>query len=212
MTKYRNTSVALVLLWVFAALAVTSCSEDDDTEEEFPDWENTNTAYFNNLYNTVTALIANGDSSWKIIRSWSIPEDNIYFTASAEDNIVVEMLEEGSGEGCPLYTDNVWVHYRGRLLPSVSYPSGYIFDQSYYGDFNEQTASPVCFLVSELVDGFATALQNMHIGDVWRVYIPYQLGYGTTSSTSSVPGYSTLIFEIKLVAYARPDVELPVTW
>ncbi len=211
MRKLGYSRLALLPLLFLALTATTSCSEDDDTEEEFPDWEATNTAYFSNLYTTAQALIAGGDTSWKIIRSWSLPADDDIFTADEEDNIVVEVLEEGNGEGCPLYSDYAWVHYKGSLLPSVSYPSGYVFDQSYYGDYNEATAMPSSLLVSSLVDGFATALQNMHIGDYWRVYIPYQLGYGTVDS-GSIPAYSTLIFEIRLIAYARPDVDLPVTW
>jgi FKBP-type peptidyl-prolyl cis-trans isomerase FklB len=51
-----------------------------------------------------------------------------------------------------------------------------------------------------VVSGFTTALLNMHPGDYWRVTIPYQLGYGATAS-GSVPAYSTLIFEIKLVEF-----------
>ncbi len=209
LSKYKPLSLLAVLF--IAGTTLTSCSETHDEVEEFPDWENTNTEYFSNLYDTATNLISLGDPTWKVFLSWSMPSDNTYVTSIKENYIVVEVLEEGTGSGCPLYTDNVWVHYRGRLLPSVSYPSGYIFDQSYYGDFIEQTASPIELSVSGLVDGFTTALLNMHIGDYWRVYIPYQLGYGTYGA-SAIPAYSTLIFDIKLVAYARPDVDLPVTW
>ncbi len=211
MIHCRLSHFFLVILLIFVHLALVSCSEEDDAIEEFPDWELTNTTFFTNLYNDATSLIARGDSSWQIIRNWSLPDDNDYFRATAEEHIIVEVLEEGMGSGCPLYTDNVWAHYKGYLLPSVSYPSGFVFDQSYYGDFNEQTAVPVELSVNTVVDGFSTALQNMHIGDYWKVYIPYQLGYGDTSS-GNIPAYSMLIFEIRLVAYARSDVDLPVTW
>lgn len=39
-----------------------------------------------------------------------------------------------------------------------------------YTAFNKCTAS---FVVSNVVDGFATS-QSMHVGDRWKVYIPYQ--------------------------------------
>ena len=48
--------------------------------------------------------------------------------------------------------------------------------------------------------GFATALLNMRRGDHYRVYIPYQLGYGS-SDNSSIPGGSTLIFDLRLVDF-----------
>ncbi len=189
------------------AMVLVSCSESDDTVEEYPNWKNTNTAYFTNLYATAKAAVASGDTSWKVIKSWSIPEDNDHLVSGAEDYIVVKVLESGTGTGCPIYNDNVRIHYQGRLLPSTSYASGYVFDQSFYGTFNENTAVATELAVSGTVDGFATALQKMHIGDHWQVYIPYQLGYGESTSNTSIPAYSTLIFDIRLVSYSRTDAD-----
>lgn len=212
MTEPIKNRFFLLVMMLASMLSLTSCSEEDNEEEEFPDWQVTNETYFTNLYNTVKALEEQNDTAtWRLKRCWSMIDDDEYFTADPEDNIIVEVLEEGAGSGCPIYTDNVWVHYKGRLLPSTSYPEGYVFDQSYYGDFNEETAIPTELAISDLVDGFATAVQKMHIGDYWRVYIPHQLGYGETGATS-VPAYSTLIFEIRLAAYAREDADLPITW
>ena len=53
-----------------------SCSESDDTVEEYPNWKATNEAYWNNLYKTTETAIANGDDSWKILRKWSL-EDSL---------------------------------------------------------------------------------------------------------------------------------------
>lgn len=182
---------------LLAPLAFVSCSESEDTVEEFPDWKNRNEAYFDDVYEK--AMRAD-DGSWKIIRNYSF-EDTIQVGYS--DNIVVQVLEEGTGSGCPMFTDSVLVNYRGRLIPSTSYADGYVFDQSYSGEYNPQTARPRKLFVGELIDGFSTALQYMHIGDRWRVYIPYQLGYGV-SDNDGIPGYSTLVFDIALVAYYRP--------
>lgn len=183
---------------------ITSCSEDDNTVEEFPDWQNRNEAYFNSIYERARD---NADGSWKLILNYSL-QDTI--PTSNDDYIAVQVLEEGTGSGCPMYTDSVLVNYRGRLIPSTSYADGYVFDQSYDGEYNPETAMPAQFYVGGLIDGFTTALQHMHIGDVWRVYIPYNLGYGETGS-SSIPGYSTLIFDIALVAYYRAGVS-PDKW
>lgn len=193
MKKYN---ILALLMLMLAPLCFMACSESDDTLEEFPDWKNRNETYFDNIYEKAKSV---EDGSWKIIRNYTL-EDTI--PVSSTDNIVVEVLEEGTGSGCPIFTDSVLVNYRGRLLPSTSYPDGYVFDQSYTGDFNPQTAMPSQLYVGSRIDGFATALQYMHIGDRWRVYIPYQMGYGTTATTS-IPAYSTLIFDISLVAYYR---------
>ena len=201
--------IHLIILYLLALLApvglLSSCSESDNEEEEFPNWKNTNEQYFNNLYAMAKSSADMGDKSWKVIRQWSLEEST---AKDPYDYIVVNVLENGTGSGCPLYTDSVKVHYEGRLLPSTSYPDGYVFDKSFTGEFNPATALPAKFAVSGMIDGFTTALQYMHIGDRWKVYIPYQLGYGSSAS-GSIPAYSTLVFDVTLVSYYRAGVEVP---
>ena len=103
---------------------------------------------------------------------------------------VLKGTESGKGE-FPLYTSTVNVRYKGSLI------DGTVFD-----DASDRT---VALSVSGVVAGFAIALQNMRVGDKWEVHIPWQLGYGssgsssTSSSSVSIPAYSALIFEIELV-------------
>ena len=52
------------------------------------------------------------------------------------------------------------------------------------------------------------AVQQMVAGDTWEVYIPAKLGYGDYES-GFIPAYSTLIFEINLVAFGPVDAPLP---
>ncbi|MGI6231526.1 MAG: FKBP-type peptidyl-prolyl cis-trans isomerase [Prevotella sp.] len=196
----------LLLLMPFL---LASCSEEDNEVEEYVNWQQTNQQYWDSLFTATSSNIANGDSTWKIIKNWSYIPDS---TNSITDNtqyIIVHVLNEGTGSGSPLYTDSVRCHYYGQLLPSVSYPSGYVFDSSYSStDYDISTSAPAQFLVSNLVDGFATALQHMHIGDQWDVYIPWTLAYGEDGS-SSIPGYSVLRFNIILVSYYRAGTEVP---
>jgi FKBP-type peptidyl-prolyl cis-trans isomerase FklB len=191
--------------YLFTFLFLSSCSESSDEVEEFPDWENVNLKRWNSIYAQAKERIAAGDTSWKIIKNWSY-EDSIH--AENTSYIVVHVLNEGTGSGCPLYTDSVRVHYRGRLTESASYPNGYEFDSSMGSSTSYETAAPAQFLVSKLTDGFATALQHMHIGDEWEVYIPWTLGYGTVA-TSKIPAYSVLVFTIKLDSYYRAGQEVP---
>jgi FKBP-type peptidyl-prolyl cis-trans isomerase FklB len=198
------------LLWLLALLllplGLTSCSEEDAEENEFADWQNRNDTYFANIYSQAQQAIATGDSTWKIIRTWSMDT-----TLTSTNCIVVRVVTKGTGSGCPLYTDSVLVDYKGSLIPSQSYPSGYVFDQSWYGDtYDESSARPAHLGVSSVVDGFATALQNMHIGDNWIVYIPYQLGYGSVEQNNGViPAYSVLIFDLHLRGYYRAGTTMP---
>lgn len=196
---------------LFAVFGLASCSEEDDTVEEFPNWQARNDAFFNSLTDSVLNLLELNPArtDWKRIKSWS-KSDSI--EGSNSDYIIVKVIEEGDPASVtPLYTDTVTVHYLGRLLPSVSYPYGYVFDQSYYGNYYDDVSKPLQMAIGNsggnmLVDGFATALQHMRRGDHWMVYIPYQLGYGSRSQTG-VPAYSTLIFDLRLVDFWSPVVQ-----
>ena len=215
MRKLKYILLALPLLFV-------SCSESDGDEDEFaqPSWQDTNAEYFNKLYSNANQSIATGDNSWRVIRTFS--KDKVEGLAdNPADFIVVHVINEGTGDGCPLYSDTALIHYEGRLLPSKNYPAGKVFDCSWDGEFNPATATPTKMGVyytnvvtssgtttSSCIDGFSTALQNMHVGDRWQVYIPQELGY-KNEEKSDIPAYSTLIFDITLVAYYHPGESVP---
>lgn len=170
---------------------LASCSESDDTPEEYPDWKNYNETFVQHL---ATDSIARG---WERIKNFSYTAGE----GQAHEYIYVKRVRNGQGTVRPIYTDSVLVHYQGRLLPSTTYSTGYIFDQSWMRgtQLDEDINTPVKFNVSGVVDGFSTALQNMVEGDRWIVYIPYQLGYGS-SEVASISGtnYSTMRFDITL--------------
>ncbi len=190
----------LILSLITAAMLLVACSEENNTAEEFPNWQQKNESYFNALYADVSKG-SSGNNSWKILRKWSLQDD---VTASASDHIVVRVIENGEGTETPLYTDSVAVIYSGRLLPSTSYPTGFVFDKSYVGEFHPQTAKARGFRISGLTDGFSTALQYMKKGDRWEIYVPANLGYGALGSSSAgIPGHSVLIFDMMLVDIYR---------
>ena len=188
-------------------LVMASCSETPGEPSEFEDWQNRNETYFNNLYQTAKSNTA----KYKIIRDWSL-EENV---ATNPDNyIVAEVLHQGRGTECPMFSDSVTVHYRGCFIPTISFPAGYVFDETWTGDYDLSTMNPTTFALSQLVDGFSTALLKMRPGDRWRVTIPYALGYGESTyapsgATVAIPGYSTLVFDITLVSFHRPGTTRP---
>ena len=79
----------------------------------------------------------------------------------------------------------ITAHYTGKTI------DGKVFDSSKGG-------APLAIRLSELIDGWIIALQNMTIGDKWEIYIPAEMGYGKYSQPG-IPAYSTLIFEIELL-------------
>ena len=200
----------------------TSCTENDDTVEEYANWQSKNETYWDNLYTTTQQKIKSGDTSWKIILNYTF-QNQKQTTGSAltyrpENYIIAHVEQAGTGTTSPLYSDSVSMHYMGRLIPSTTYTSGLIFDKSWSSDkFNAATSRPVHSYIgltydaegkpTSLVDGFTTALMSMHRGDHWTVYIPYQLGYGEKNS-GVVPAYSTLIFDLRLNDFSHPGVKL----
>ena len=206
-------------------LALASCSDSSTDDEEYPsDWKDTNAEYFNRTFNNARQAIAAGSTSWKVIRNFSLNAPEFIPDDRQSEYIVVEELVKGEGPGCPLFSDTVVIHYQGRLLPSKSYPEGKVFDGTWTtGELNMATAAPrkmgvyytqtynsstSSYSTSACIDGFSTALQNMHVGDRWRVYIPQELAY-KGEDNSDIPAYSTLIFDITLVAYYKPGQAVP---
>jgi FKBP-type peptidyl-prolyl cis-trans isomerase FklB len=208
----KNLKYILLAVVLFPLMGiVSSCSEETETESEFANWQEKNEAYLTKIAS---------DSKYRKILTYT--KDAKTTGMSNSDYIYVEVLESGTGTETALFTDSVLYTYRGRLIPSKSYANGYVFDQSFTGDFDWATSgmqracvswNPVTTTygtqLTLFTDGFCTALQNMKKGDHWLVYVPYQLGYGEDGS-SAIPGYSTLIFEIAIADVWHPGETRPV--
>lgn len=82
----------------------------------------------------------------------------------------------------------VTAHYTGKTI------NGKTFDSSRGG------VAPA-FRLRDLIPGWVIALQQMHVGDKWEIYIPAEKAYGKTNQPG-IPGGSTLIFEIELLGIA----------
>ncbi len=98
-----------------------------------------------------------------------------------------EILTEGTG-ATPASTDQVEVHYTGKLL------DGTVFDSSV------DRGIPATFGVTQVIPGWVEALQMMKAGSKWRLFIPSNLAYGPNGAPGSPIGpNSTLIFDVELL-------------
>ncbi len=103
--------------------------------------------------------------------------------------IYYKVLASGAGDGKhPTPRSIVTAHYTGWTI------NGKKFDSS-RGD------TPVAFRLSDLIEGWIIAMQQMCVGDKWEIYLPAEMGYGKFSQPG-IPGGSTLIFEIELLGIA----------
>ena len=100
--------------------------------------------------------------------------------------IYYKVLQTGEGKTSPTLRSIVSVHYRGTLI------DGKEFDNSY------KRNCPEAFRLCDVIDGWQIALQQMHVGDKWIIYIPSEMGYGSKAS-GPIPANSTLIFEVELL-------------
>ncbi len=184
----------LLALVALMPASLVSCSETEEESTEFANWQERNDAYFTSVYTKAKQASDAGDKKWKVIRAYTKNPESTKPT----DFVVVEVISEGTGTASPLYTDSVAIHYSGRLMPSASFADGYQFDSSWTGDYNINTMNATKGVAGSFITGFTSALQEMKDGDRWKVYIPYELGYGS-SVQNEIPAYSTLVFDLTLV-------------
>ena len=102
-------------------------------------------------------------------------------------------LLQGAGIGQERRQASHTAEYRHRALHGWTI-NGKKFDSS-------RSSAPVAFRLSDLIEGWIIAMQQMCVGDKWEVYIPSEMGYGKFSQPG-IPGGSTLIFEIELFGIA----------
>jgi len=106
---------------------------------------------------------------------------------TTESGLQYKIITSGDGAQ-PKASDTVTTHYRGTLI------DGREFDSSI------ARGTPASFPVKGVIKGWTEALQLMHVGDKWELYIPSDLAYGKSKRSELIQANSTLIFELELLA------------
>lgn len=105
-----------------------------------------------------------------------------------DSGLQYEIIEAGETDGeSPTIKSKVRTHYHGTFI------DGKVFDSSY------ERGQPAEFPVGGVIAGWTEALQLMTKGAKWRLYVPYQLAYGSQGSPGGIPPYSTLVFDVELL-------------
>ena len=104
------------------------------------------------------------------------------------DELVKEDAKVGTGAEAKS-GDKVRVHYTGRLR------SGAQFDSSVGKE-------PFAFTLGQgsVIKGWDLGVVGMKVGGKRKLTIPSRLGYGDTGSPPKIPGKSTLVFDVELLA------------
>ena len=101
-----------------------------------------------------------------------------------------EIVKLGTGP-MPKDTNTVKVHYTGTLL------NGTKFDSS------RDRGEPAEFPLNGVIPGWTEGVQLMPVGSVYKFYIPYNLAYGAQGSPPTIPGGSTLGFDVELLEIVK---------
>lgn len=164
-----------IALMFLCLLAVTACDKDDDDVEVDEVWK---------LQNEEAFQAIASDPAYTELKSLG-NDGSIYY----------KVLKEGDGTTPIFFTDTVSCYYTGKFV-----------DGKVFNSFEPPYQSPVEFGVSTatgIIEGWSLALQYMHIGDRWEVWIPQQLAYGRggnyQNNVQVIAPYSTLHFEIEVV-------------
>lgn len=109
-----------------------------------------------------------------------------------DQGVFKEITKPGTGIESPEKGDEVFVHYVGTLESD-----GTEFDSS------RSRNEPFKFQLGQgqVIKGWDIAVATMKKGEVCRVTIASEYGYGATGSPPKIPGGATLVFEIELLSW-----------
>jgi len=111
-------------------------------------------------------------------------KEGVKVTASG---LQYKVITAGKGKAPASADASVTVHYTGKLI------DGTVFDSSL------ERGEPATFKLNEVVPGWTEALQLMHEGDKWILYIPSELGWGEQGGGDQIPPNAAVIFEVELI-------------
>lgn len=105
---------------------------------------------------------------------------------TTESGLQYEVVNQGLGENAKL-SNSVKVHYHGTLI------DGKVFDSSV------NRGEPISFPLGNVIKGWQEGLSYMNVGSKYKLFIPYDLAYGTQGAGADIGPYSALIFEVELL-------------
>ncbi len=106
--------------------------------------------------------------------------------------VIVKHTQVGTGAQ-PAATDEVKVHYEGRLV------DGKVFDSSI------ARGEPATFPLNRVIACWTEGVQTMKVGGKAQLTCPSDLAYGANGSPPNIPPHSTLVFDVELLDIVKAD-------
>jgi FKBP-type peptidyl-prolyl cis-trans isomerase FklB len=98
-----------------------------------------------------------------------------------------KVIKEGAGTS-PKATDEVTVHYEGKLTDGTVFDSSRVRNQ------------PSTFRLNQVISGWTEGLQLMKPGAIYEFVIPSAIAYGAQGRPPQIPPDSPLVFNVELLA------------
>lgn len=188
-------AICSILITCFVALFV-SCGDDDDNYTIDEVWKQRNEVLFEE---------AKASGEYRRINTSSYQSGNRLYILAKPSNTIntdVSLAPLINNNGYAEFTDTIICRYEGWLYDKNN--EKYIFDSTENKVTGGTSSShpnyvPVKLTVSNIIEGWRTALTEMKEGDELEIVVPYQLGYGISGSSDPIKPYTTLYFRIKLL-------------
>lgn len=110
-------------------------------------------------------------------------------TTKTSATVKIEVLKQGTGDRMTKVGDGIKAHYVGTL------ENGKKFDSSR----DRETPFAFDLGMGQVIKGWDQGLLGMKVGEVRKLTIPSELGYGERGNPPVIPANATLIFEVELM-------------
>jgi FKBP-type peptidyl-prolyl cis-trans isomerase FkpA len=104
-------------------------------------------------------------------------------------DLVMETMRAGTGAEAKT-GDRVTVHYVGSLTDGKKFDSSRDRGQGFKFTLGR----------GEVIQGWDTGVAGMRVGELRKLTIPSQMGYGARGFPPVIPPNATLVFEVELLA------------
>lgn len=148
--------------------------------------------------NILTAELKNKQAKTRLMAAQDNKKEGEEFLASNKTKEGINTLPSGlqykiiaAGNGKKAGdSDTVECQYLGTLI------NGKVVDNTY------RSGQPRTVTLSDtsIIPGLREALRIMPAGSKWQLFIPHELGYGSRPSGRDIGPYSTLIYEVEVLA------------
>ncbi|MDE6692663.1 MAG: FKBP-type peptidyl-prolyl cis-trans isomerase [Muribaculaceae bacterium] len=175
----------ILLLIIALACGSAACNKDDDDSvsnlySRYEEWREENDMW---LEQQLVRTNPDGTPYFeKVVPSWN-PAAYVlihYFNDRSET----------AGNISPLSTSTIDTRYYLTYYNGTPIDSSYLQTKNGAGIFR-------CKL-NEVIEGWTMAFETMHVGDTAELVIPYQSGYGVSTSSGILP-YSNMKYNVRLV-------------